>query len=125
MKSKEYAWAYLLSYGCVANKWSYYGRYECDTKATKQCLLLLNTTDIDWGKTKGPSDGNESCFNGTFNEEPCYIKTLSGKLYLQNGTSFSWGCTFDEPMNVFDMLEFMNNRPSIKEIATERLKLYA
>jgi hypothetical protein len=129
MKASEYAWCYVLANGCAVDKeqgygsgWNYYGgRFECEKQLTLECLGDILATGINWKLTNEPSDNRQSEFNSTF-DEPTDMKTLEGTMYTNSGGKYRWGCLFEEPTSVFEVLEYMSQHPSIEAVVTNRLE---
>ncbi len=122
MDADSLAWAYLLREGCVYNKWEFYGgRYDEMPRKTAECLKGIGEVGIDWNKTEGPRDNMESEFQDTFSD-PVYVKTMTGILVLRDGRKFKWGCNWEEPRNVFEVVAAFAYVGSAEEVAYNRLK---
>ncbi len=128
MNAVQYAWCYLIKHGSVIGQgthdntvWSYYGGgFNNKPKLTVECLTAILECGVAWDKIKGPSDGFESSFEGTFCE-PAMISTLRGELILNNGKKYEWGCKFEQAVNVFEMLEYLMQHPNIESVVVPKL----
>jgi len=122
MNAQELSWAYLIREGCVYKDFNYYsGTYECMPKKTRECLEDIREHGINWAKSGEPSDGYQTEFVDTFSE-PAHISTLEGTLVSNSGKKYKWGCLFNEPRNVFEIIAEFHKITSIDEIAAELLK---
>ena len=120
--AKHLAWAYLIKHGCVTSEWNYYGgRYEPELGQTEKCINEMLKSGIDWDKTNEPTDDRESEFMDTFND-PVYVDVLHGELFLQNGKKYMWGCKFERPGNVFQVVEEFMKLDSVGNVAKEKLE---
>lgn len=122
MKSKQFAWIYLIEHGLAGHKPSYYGGFDVEDNRlkgkTKVYSLEDNTTElarklylteikaygVNWDKTEAPRSNSVSRFNGTFAEES-EEEYLEGVLVLNSGTKQTWVAEALEVKNVFDMME--------------------
>jgi hypothetical protein len=122
--AKHLAWAYVIKHGYVAADWNYYGgRYEIKRGETEKCINEMLKNGIDWDKTKEPKDDHESEFTDTFHE-PIYVDVMYGELVLQNGKTYKWGCKFERPGNVFQVVEEFMKLDSVGNVAKEKLKTW-
>lgn len=121
MNAQELSWAYLIREGCVYKDFCYWsGNYKEMPVKTTQCLEDIREHGINWKKSGEPSDGCQSEFVDTFSE-PAHISTLEGTLVSNSGKKYKWGCLFNEPRNVFEIMAEFHKITSIDEIAAERL----
>lgn len=122
--AKHLAWAYLIKHGYVCKEWNYYGgRYELDRGRTVACINEMLKVGIDWDKTIEPKDDRESEFMDTFSE-PMHVDVMYGTLVLQNGSKYNWGCKFNKPTNVFEVVEEFFELDSIGNVAKKKLETW-
>lgn len=123
LTAKQFAWYYLVTKGDEGVVPSYYGGldpyYENfedrlnnkhkilnSTKQTNEALKDILTYGVDWKKTTPPRSDSTEYFNGTFAESSLIKETLSGDLYLNNGTKQHW---FGEGLDISNVFEIMAN----------------
>lgn len=120
--AKNLAWAYLIKYGYVCDDWNYYGgRYELVRGETEKCLNDMLSNGIDWKKTDEPKDDRESEFMDTFSE-PLTVDVLYGEIVLLNGHKYKWGCKFERPGNIFQIVEEFYKIGDVGTVAKEKLE---
>jgi len=96
-------WKYLLLNGGVVLNHSYYGT-SIDFEKTQECHDLIEVNGIDWEKTTGVRDDYEMEFNGTF-DAPAKVTFLQGTLVTGEGTKWEWYHSYDDPINVLDLIK--------------------
>ncbi len=101
--AEKLMWKYLLNNGGVVLNHSYYGT-SIDFEKTQECRDLIEVNGIDWEKTKGVRDDYEMEFNGTF-EESAKVTFLEGKLVTGEGAVWEWYHSYDDPINVLDLIK--------------------
>jgi len=120
--AKHVAWAYLIKHGCVFKEWEYYsGRYQPKPNVTKKCLKEMLLCGIDWNKTMEPDDTFQCEFTDTFNDA-INVDVIEGTLVLQSGQKYEWGCKFDAPRNVFEIVAEFHELDDIGNIAKAKLE---
>jgi len=101
--AEKLMWKYLLLNGGVVLNHGYYGT-SIDFEKTQVCRDLIEVNGIDWEKTKGVRDDYEMEFNGTF-DDPVKVTFLEGTLVTGDGTRCEWYHSYDDPINILDLIK--------------------
>jgi hypothetical protein len=96
----KFVWAYMLEQGHILEnlEWDYYLGFvrihgydwELNKQADNDLQAKVKEIGIDWDKTKEPKSNQESMFTDTFSPN-ARIETLTGTLYLKDGSSYAIG----------------------------------
>jgi len=101
--AEKLMWKYLLLNGGVVESRSYYGT-SINFEKTEECRGLIEVNGIDWEKTTGVSDDYDMEFNGTF-DDSVKVTFLEGTLVTGEGTAWAWYHSYDDPINVLDLIK--------------------